>query len=155
MRYLDRMLIGLGLIILAFGALYLGSPLRTGQADANPGFAYGFCLLFALGFIIGAMGLLGSKDDYPGLLSGLVLYFMVGALITVFLYVKKEGHWTLAEADDPQFWIFWLRRMALWLSLIHISGDGIQQGVTDHREHEGDDSGPRRQAGQLLSLIHI
>ena len=123
MRYLDRMLIGLGLIILAFGALYLGSPLRTGQADANPGFAYGFCLLFALGYIIGAMGLLGSKDDYPGLLSGLVLYFMVGALITGFLYVKKEGHWTLAEADDPQFWIFWLRRMALWpLELIRMTG---------------------------------
>lgn len=123
MRYMERMLIGLGLIILSFGPLYLGSPLRTGEVEANPAFVYLFCLLFAVGFIIGAMGLLASKDDYPGLLSGLVLYFMVGALVAVLLYVKKEGDWTLDEAGDPGFWAFWLRRMALWpLELIRMTG---------------------------------
>ena len=123
MRYLERMLIGLVLVILGFGALYLGSPLRTGQVDVNPVFVYGFSLLFALGFIIGVMGLLGSKEDYPGLLSGMVLYFIVGALIAVILYVKKEGRWSLAEADNPQFWIFWVRRMALWpLELVRLTG---------------------------------
>ena len=123
MRYMERMLIGVGLIILSFGLLYLGSPVRTGRLEANPGFVYGFCLLFALGFIIGSMGLLAAKDDYPGLLSGLVLYFIVGALIAVLLYVRKEGDWTLDEAGDPGFWAFWLRRMALWpLELVRLGG---------------------------------
>jgi len=123
MRYAQRMLIGLALILVGLGLLVLGSPDRTGQLDANPAFVYGFVFCFALGFIICSMGLLGAKDDYPGLLSSFVLYFIVGALIAVFLYVKREGQWTLAEADDPNFWAFWLRRMALWpLELVRLTG---------------------------------
>lgn len=123
MRYAQRMLIGLVLILVGFALLVLGSPDRTGQVDVNPAFVYGFVFCVALGFIIGTMGLLGAEGDYPGLLSSFVLYFIVGALIAVILYVKREGQWTLAEADDPNFWFFWLRRMALWpLELVRLTG---------------------------------
>ena len=75
-----------------------------------------FTLLFAIGFIVGAMGLMGSESDYPSLLSGLVLYCIVGALIAVYLYTNSTqvGRISLEDADDPTFWTYWMRVAATW-----------------------------------------
>jgi hypothetical protein len=113
--YEKKILVGLVLIVLAFISLWLGSPARTGT-DPNMVYAWIFTFLFALGFIIGSMGLMGAERDYPALVSGLVLYFIVGALIAVFLYVTKSGvsGQTLSDVDTPGFWAHWLRVMAMW-----------------------------------------
>lgn len=116
MRYMNRVLLGLILILTSLVVLWLGSPDRTGELFANPVFGYAFLVLFALGFIIGAMGLLGAEDDYPALLSGLVLYFIAGGLIAVFLYVSQRGvdRFTLDDAAQSGFWAHWVRVAAMW-----------------------------------------
>lgn len=113
--YGTKILVGLVLIVLAFVSLWLGSPTRTGT-DPNMAYAWVFTGLFALGFIIGSMGLMGAERDYPALISGLVLYFIVGALVAVFLYVTKTGvsSYTITDADTPGFWAHWLKVMAMW-----------------------------------------
>lgn len=114
--YEKKILVGLVLIVLAFASLWLGSPDRTGGGAANMTYAWIFTFLFALGFIVGSMGLMGAERDYPALISGLVLYFIVGALIAVFMYVTRSGvgGQTLVDADTPGFWAHWLRVMAMW-----------------------------------------
>ncbi len=121
MEYAQRILVGLVLILLGFGVLFWGSPDRTG-AIANPVYAYAFVLLFALGFIVLAMGLL-ALQGYPGLLSSTVLYFIVGALVAVIRYVMYEGTFSLGDAGDPTFWLLWLQRMAIWpLEIVRLTG---------------------------------
>jgi hypothetical protein len=116
MRYADRLLIGMFLILCGVAALWYGSPARTGAGEPIAAFAYAFVFLFALGFVIFSMALLGSEDDYPAFLSGLVLYFIVGALVAVFLYVTRRdiGFFTLDDAADPRFWAYWFRVGATW-----------------------------------------
>jgi hypothetical protein len=115
-RHLDRVLIGLLLIFLGVGVLYWGSPARLATTSPDPLYAYGFLVLFGLGFAIGSMGLLGAESDYPAFLSGFVLYFIVGGFIAVVQYVQGEGvgQWTLQDADSSGFWAYNLRLMATW-----------------------------------------
>lgn len=123
MRYMDRVMIGLILVIVSIVCLFLGSPHRTGGFDPSMGLVYGFAIFFALGFIFLSMGILGLKDDYPALLSGFVLYFMVGGLIAIFLYVNTNATWRLADADDARFWLYWTRIMAMWpFELVQMTG---------------------------------
>ena len=62
------------------------------------------------------MALMGAEHDYPALLSGFVLYFIVGALIAVFAYVGGHGvgPWTLEEANSSSFWAHWMKVAAFW-----------------------------------------
>ena len=125
MHHTERILLGLLLIIIGLIALWYGSPARTGEAEPVPVLTWTFVMFFALGFIIGSMGLLGSEDDYPAFVSGLVLYFIVGALIAVFLYVRGYGigEWTVYDADQPDFWVSWIKLATLWpLELVRASG---------------------------------
>jgi hypothetical protein len=110
-----RLLLGLVFFVLSFACLWLGSPAHTG-GDANLALVWGFNLLFALGFIITAMALMGAERDYPALVSGLVLYFIVGALVCVFLYVTETqvGGISLVDANTPGFWSHWLLVAATW-----------------------------------------
>lgn len=116
MRYFTRVLIGLLLILAAFVVLVYGSPYRTGNYEPSPVFGWGFLILFAIGFIIGAMGFLGSADEYPALLSGLVLYLIVGAVIAVFIFAQGDrlSSWTLEDARYPAFWAHWFKVAATW-----------------------------------------
>ncbi len=116
MRYFDRILIGLLLIMAAFLVLWYGSPYRTGNYDPSPAFGWGFLMLFAIGFIVGTMGLLGQADDYPALLSGLVLYLIVGGVIAVFIFAQGDrlSSWTLEDARYGAFWAHWFRVAATW-----------------------------------------
>jgi hypothetical protein len=113
--YQQKVLIGVVMLGLAFGSLWYGSPARTGN-DPNIAYAWIFSLFVALGFIFLSMGLMGAERDYPALLSGLVLYFIVGALLAVFLYVNRSGvgGQTITDADQPAFWAYWIKVMALW-----------------------------------------
>lgn len=115
MRYMQRITLGIVLIVIGFVVLWLGSPDRTGDVG-NVVPAFVFVLLFAIGFIIAAMGLMGAESDYPSLLSGLVLYIIVGVLIAVFLYTSSTqvGRISLEDADDPTFWTYWLRVAVTW-----------------------------------------
>lgn len=123
MRHLDRLLIGIILIIGAFACLWWGSPARTGTFEPQVGLTYLYLVLFAVGFIFVAVGLMGGEHDYSSLMSGLVLYFMIGLLIAAILYVRREGQWSLAEADNPAFWTQWLRIAATWpLQLVKLTG---------------------------------
>jgi hypothetical protein len=124
-RSTDRILFGLVIILLSVIVLWYGSPARTGAGEAITATVWGFSILFALGFIITSMGLMGAETDYPAFVSGLVLYFIVGALVAVFLYVRMEGigEWTLYDADTPGFWAHWVRVAATWpLELVRTSG---------------------------------
>ena len=122
MEYLQRILVGLILMILGFAALYLGSPMQTGYGEPNMAYAYAYVLLFALGFMLLAMGLL-ALQGYPGMLSSFVLYFIVGALVALIRYVMYEGEFSLVDAGDPVFWMQMLKRMALWpLEIVRMSG---------------------------------
>jgi hypothetical protein len=116
MHFINRFLLGLFFILVSLLLLWLGSAARTGEPFASALFGYAFAVVFAVGFIVAAMGLLGAKDDYPALLSGLVLYFIVGGLIAVFLYVSQRGvdRFTLDDAARPGFWAHWTRSAALW-----------------------------------------
>jgi hypothetical protein len=113
--FAQKIVIGLVLILAAFVVLWWGSPNRTG-AEAAPAVVWTFSLLFALGFIVGSMGLMGAEKDYPAFVSGLVLYFIVGALVSVFLYVSRNqiGMITITDADSADFWVYWLKVTALW-----------------------------------------
>jgi hypothetical protein len=123
MRYTNRILIGIILMFIAIGCLWWGSPTRNGSIQPVLTMMYAFVVFFALGFIFAAMGLLGMEDDYPGFLSAFVLYFIIGALIAVMLYVNGRGQWSLAEAESPTFWAYWIRIMAMWpLELVKMMG---------------------------------
>jgi hypothetical protein len=105
--------------------LWYGSPARNPLAETDMLYPAVFVLLFAIGFIVGAMGLMGAEKDYPALLSGLVLYFIVGVLIAVIVYVRHEGigGWTLRDADDPTFWIHTGQVVAGWpYELVRMAG---------------------------------
>lgn len=114
-RYRRKILLGFVLLGASVLCLWYGSPVRTG-AEPMTAFVGAFSLLFALGFIFTSMGLMGAEKDYPALVSGLVLYFIVGALVAVFLYVSANdlGLLTVSDADNPAFWFHWIRVMALW-----------------------------------------
>ncbi len=123
MRYLDRFLIGFILMAMGLGCLWWGSPSRTGSPQPVLAMMYAFVVLFAIGFVFVSMGLLGMEDDYPAFLSGMVLYFVVGAVIAVVMYVNGRGQWSLAEANSPGFWLYWGRIAAMWpLELVRVAG---------------------------------
>lgn len=111
-----RALSGLILILISFLLLWWGSPNRTGALQVEPAWAYGFLLCFALGFVLFSMAALGTEGAYPALLSGVVLYFIVGALVAVFVYVRGTGlsPYSLNDAGSSAFWIETLRLAALW-----------------------------------------
>lgn len=114
MSFQVRILTGLILLITSGAVLWYGSPARLLHGDAR--FAYAFLLLFAIGFMLFSMGILGTEGAYPALLSGFVLYFIVGGLITVFIYLTGSGlaQYTLSEAGNPLFWREAARLSALW-----------------------------------------
>jgi hypothetical protein len=116
MNFLQRFLLGLVFMLLAFLILWWGSPVRTQQALPEPTYALVFVLIFAIGFIVASMAVLGMKSDYPGFLSGVVLYFMVGALVSVVLYVTSTevGRISLEDSANPDFWMHWVRVSATW-----------------------------------------
>ena len=116
MRYASRVLVGLMFIAAGILVLWYGSPDHTGIRDALPIYYYGFVGLFAVGFIIASMGLLGADENYPALLSGFVLYFMIGGLVVVFLYVGASGlaGYTLGSAGDPTFWRLVVGTATMW-----------------------------------------
>jgi hypothetical protein len=116
LRFGDRVLIGIVLILLSLVILWWGSPDRSGAFDSPDAFKYLFIGFFAVGFIIGAMGLMGSEEDYPALLSGLVLYFVVGGLVAVLVYVNSNGigSWTIEDARFSGFWVTLMRLAATW-----------------------------------------
>ncbi len=125
MRPAERILLGLALIMLGLVVLWYGSPARTGAGEPIAAAAWAFSILFALGFIVGSMGLMGAESDYPAFVSGLVLYLIVGALVAVFLYVHSEGigDWSLYDADTPGFWANWVKVAIAWpLELIKTAG---------------------------------
>lgn len=115
MRYITRMLVGLILAAGGFVLLWYGSPDRIG-GNGDPRLMYAFVLLFAIGFMIGTMGLLGAESDYPALLSSFVLYVMVGALVAIFHYSSTGNFagYTLDQIGDPAFWFTALRYAFLW-----------------------------------------
>jgi hypothetical protein len=126
----QRLLVGLILMIASFFLLWWGSPVQTGTGHPELVFGLAFNLVFALGFILASMALLGLKNDYPGFLSGVVFYFMVGALISVALYVSgtQVGPISLEDAAHPEFWLSWIRVTALWpLELVR------QAGIMDYQ----------------------
>ncbi len=123
MRYLDRLLIGIVFILISFGVLWFGSPFRTGTYQVEPMVVTAYVFLFALGFVFVSMGVLAMEDGYPAFLSGLVLYFMIGGLISIILYVNREGGFTLTEAGDPLFWSYWIKRMVMWpMHVVEMTG---------------------------------
>ena len=116
MNYRDRALVGLLLLLASVGVLIYGSPDRLG-IDATPvGIVLGFVALFALGFIIFSMAILGTEDAYPAFLSGFVLYFIVGCLFGVFSYVSGSSlvGYSLQDVGNSAFWIEFGRFAALW-----------------------------------------
>lgn len=114
MSFQVRILTGLILLLTSVFALWYGSPARLLEGDTR--FAYAFLLLFAIGFVLFSMGVMGTEGAYPALLSGFVLYFIVGGLITVFIYLTGSGltQYTLSEAGNPLFWREAARLSALW-----------------------------------------
>jgi hypothetical protein len=130
MRYLDRFLIGIVLILVSFVTLWFGSPYRTNTFEVNPMVVNAYIILFALGFVFVSMGVLAMEDGYPAFLSGAVLYFMIGGLIASILYINQEGGFTLAELGDPLFWSYWIKRMAMWpMHIVEMTGMlGYQAG---------------------------
>lgn len=112
----QRLLLGLILIAASFALLWWGSPLRAGAGQPEPIFAIAYVVVFGLGFVVAAMAILGMKADYPGFLSGVVLYFMVGAMVSVVLYVTgtEVGRISLEDAAHAEFWTSWVRVAATW-----------------------------------------
>jgi hypothetical protein len=133
MHYAQRVILGLAIIFASFILLWFASPDRTGIADPSPVVGLVFVAIFAVGFIVGSMGLLGMKDDYPALLSGLVLYFIVGALVALLLYMAAGGIGPNALADwgDPNFWIHWIRVGATWPLVLVQRADLFGYAVLD------------------------
>ena len=111
-----RALTGAVLILISVLLLWWGSPNRTGALQIEPAWAYGFLICFAIGFVLFSMAALGTEGAYPALLSGVVLYFIVGALVAVFAYVRGAGlsPYSLNDAGSSAFWIDFLRMAALW-----------------------------------------
>ena len=88
---------------------------RTGQEGVQA-VAWIFSMLFAVGFAFGTMGLIGYDREYQALLSGLVLYFIIGALVAVFYYTSgtQVGAISITDADSFTFWTYWMRFLATW-----------------------------------------
>ena len=109
-----RILTGILFILASVAALWYGSPSRQLHGDTR--YLYAFLLIFALGFVLFSMGILGTEGAYPALLSGFVLYFIVGGMITVLIYVTGSGlaQYTLTEAGEPYFWREAARLSAMW-----------------------------------------
>jgi hypothetical protein len=116
MTYQARAVFGLLLIAISLIVLWWGSPDRTATIETYPQYAYAFLGLFAVGFILTSMAVLGTEGAYPALLSGFVLYFIVGALLTVFVYVKGDGlaGYGLGQVGSPTFWRTAGKLAALW-----------------------------------------
>jgi hypothetical protein len=115
-HYAQRIVLGLVVILASFVVLWFGSPDRMGFANPSPAFALAFVIVFAIGFILASMGVLGMKDDYPALLSGLVLYFIVGAMVAIVIYMGGTdiGSQSLVDWGDPSFWVHWIRVGGTW-----------------------------------------
>ncbi|MCB0217290.1 MAG: hypothetical protein H6648_01925 [Caldilineae bacterium] len=113
MQHAQRALVGILLILTSIAALYFGSPVRNATIEPNMALVYAFVVLFALGFVLLAMGLL-AFEGYPGLLSSFVLYGILGALAMVLRYVMFEGTWSLADGGDPRFWWQLVGRALTW-----------------------------------------
>lgn len=114
MSFQIRILSGIVLLLISVFVLWFGSPARMLHGDRR--FAFAFLLIFAIGFVLFSMGILGTEGTYPALLSGFVLYFIVGGLITVFIYLTGSGlaQYSLTEAGEPYFWRESARLSALW-----------------------------------------
>ena len=124
MSYRDRTLVGLILIFVSIFVLYWGSPARTGISAPEPIWPLGFVGIFALGFIFFSMGVLGHQDAYTALMSGFVLYLIVGAVITLTLYITNNGihQYSLEDAANPAFWGEAMRLSILWpLSVVQLT----------------------------------
>jgi hypothetical protein len=116
MRHLDRILIGFLLVLVSGFVLWYGSPLRRPLAPPDTLYPAAFVTLFALGFIVAGVGLLGFESDYPAFLSTSVLYFLVGGLLAVVIFIRQEGVglYTLDDANTAGFWTHWVRIAVMW-----------------------------------------
>ncbi len=124
MGYRDRALVGLILIFASIFILYWGSPARTGISAPDKIWPLGFVGVFALGFTLFSMGILGHEDAYTALMSGFVLYLIVGAVITLTLYITNNGihQYSLEDAANPAFWGEAIRLSILWpLSVVQLT----------------------------------
>lgn len=125
MKYRDRTLFGFLLILVSIAVLYWGSPMRTGSSTQEPVYAYTFIGLFALGFSIFTMGVLGHEDAYTAFISGFVLYVLVGFVITLILYITNNGihQYALEDVGSSAFWNEFGRLTITWpLRLVQLSG---------------------------------
>jgi hypothetical protein len=126
MHYMQRIVLGLAIILASFVVLWFGSPDRLGAVETSSAYGLAYVIIFAIGFILAAMGLMGMEDDYPALLSGLVLYFIVGAVIAIVIYFGQNagfGATSLEDAGTSGFWFYWLRVAATWpLELVQRAG---------------------------------
>lgn len=125
MSYQGRAIIGLLLLFASFGILFYGSPARTGISAPDPIWPYSFVGVFALGFTLFTMGILGHQDAYTAFVSGFVLYLLIGGVITMTLYVTNRGvlMYSLEDAANPAFWGEAMRVSILWpLTLVQLTG---------------------------------
>ena len=133
MHYTQRVILGTVIIVSSFVLLWFASPARSGTANPSPTIGIVFVVLFAIGFIFAAAGLMGMKDDYPALLSGLVLYFIVGGLIAIVQYINGTGisSNSLVDWGDASFWIHWIRVAATWPLVLVQRADLFGYGLLD------------------------
>ncbi|MCC7020014.1 MAG: hypothetical protein IT332_09685 [Ardenticatenales bacterium] len=125
MSYQSRAIVGLLLIFASFGILFYISPARTGISAPEDVWVYGFIGLFALGFMLFSMGILGHQDAYTAFVSGFVLYLLVGGAITLTLYITGNGihQYSLEDAANPAFWGEAMRLSILWpLTIVQLTG---------------------------------
>lgn len=125
MSYQARAASGMILIAASLLALWWGSPDHMPTLETHPEYAYAFLGLFAVGFILFSMAALGTQGAYPALLSGFVLYFMVGGLLTVYVYVAGDGisGYSLGHVGGASFWRTAAKLAALWpLHLVQKAG---------------------------------
>lgn len=116
MSFQTRAVSGLLLIAISLIVLWWGSPDRLPTIETHPRYALAFLGLFAVGFILFSMAALGTEGAYPALLSGFVLYFMVGALLGVYEYVAGDGiaGYALGQVGGAAFWRTAAKLAALW-----------------------------------------
>lgn len=116
MSYQIRAATGLILIAASLTALWWGSPNRMPTIETHPEYAYAFLGLFAIGFILFSMAALGTQGAYPALLSGFVLYFMIGGLLSVYVYISGDGiaGYSLGQVGGSAFWRTAAKLAATW-----------------------------------------